>query len=87
MFHCFEYGRWGSYGWIGPVLNLVLMIGLIIGVILLIVWLARQAASNRQTVSLQTPTSPDPKETLKLRYARGEVTREQYAQMLDDLNH
>ncbi len=87
MFHGFEYNRWGSYGWIGPVLNLVLMIGLIIGVILLIVWLARQAASNRQTGNLQVPASPDPKETLKLRYARGEVTREQYLQMLDDLNH
>ncbi len=89
MFHCFGlgFGRWGSLGWIGPVLNLVLTVAVIVGVVLLVVWLARQAALGRQTAGLQTSATLEPKEALKLRYARGEITREQYLQMLEDLSH
>ena len=37
---------WGGYGWIGWILNLVVILGLIVGVVLLVVWLLRKTSSG-----------------------------------------
>ncbi len=80
---------WGGFGLIGMILNVVITIGLIAGVVLLILWLVRRfsaighqptLAQNQSTVELS------PKEVLQIRYARGEITRDQYRQMLGDLS-
>jgi putative membrane protein len=80
-----HFGNWGSFadmgvwGWIGLILNLVFWVGLLIGLTLLVVWAARRA---RVPVATGQPTA---KEILQTRYVRGEITREQYQQMLDDM--
>ncbi|GBD10626.1 hypothetical protein HRbin23_00270 [bacterium HR23] len=48
-------------------------------IIFLIVWGIRTLAGRRE----ERP--PDPLTLLKMRYARGEITREQYEQMRQDL--
>jgi putative membrane protein len=71
------YGGWGLFGGIiGLVFNLLILIG----IVLLVVWAVKRFTSNNSSPALQSP-----KEILQARYARGELTREQYQQMLSDL--
>jgi putative membrane protein len=80
-FGCF--GNYGSYGWIGMLISLVITIVVVVGIIWLVVWLARKGISGNQGHSMAPKISP--REILQTRYARGEITREQYQQMLEDL--
>ena len=78
----------GGFGWIGLILNLVITIGLIVGIVVLVVWLVRRfAPSQHETVISQyrPETKPTPQEILQTRYARGEIKRDEYQQMLSDL--
>lgn len=79
----------GTLGVLGMILNLVITVGVIVGVIVLVVWLVRKlgtgsgwASTGQQLGSNQL----SPREILQSRYARGEINREQYQQMLADLS-
>jgi putative membrane protein len=79
----------GSLGWIGMILNLVITIGVIVGVVLLIVWLVRRASGDsvgRSLLERSAGVQSSPKEILQLRYAQGEINSQQYQEMLSDLN-
>lgn len=83
------WGGYGSFGWIGMILNLVITVGVIIGIVWLVIWLMRRAGSNGSNATAlfnQPPVSQPPREILQARYARGEITREQYQEILADLN-
>ncbi len=70
------YGMMG-FGLIGLLFNALI----IVGIVVLVVWAVRRfSAPGNHLTSGQTP-----RETVQARYARGEITREQYQQMLDDL--
>ncbi len=89
MMNGFGFGGFGTFGLIGMILNLIITIGLIVGIVLLVVWAVRRLSSEGQrgygrTQLTEAQTSP--KEILQLRYAHGEITREQYQQMLSDLS-
>lgn len=79
----------GSFGWIGMILMWLVPVGFVVLVVLGIVWLVRGLTSSGEgkadTVQ-QAEAQPSPREILQIRYARGEITREQYLQMLEDLN-
>ena len=61
-------------------------LGLLAGGVVLIVWLVRRA-NKAFSESTQAPGSPAAALTLAQgRYARGEITREQYQQIVEDLN-
>lgn len=77
-------GSWGIWGWTGIILNLVLWVGLLAGLTLLIVRAIRRARVPASDVPY-APGQPNTKEVLQARYARGEVTREQYETMKQDL--
>lgn len=82
-------GGFGALGGPGMILNVVITIGLIIGFIVLIVWLVRRVSSEggRSVKSQDFTSSLDsPLDILKMRYAQGEITREDYQQMITDLN-
>ena len=70
------YGMMG-FGLIGLLFNALI----IVGIVVLVVWAVRRfsATGNHGTCG-QTP-----REIVQARYARGEITREQYQQMLDDV--
>ena len=82
------FGVFGGFGLIGMILNLVIAVGLIVGLALLIAWLWRRVNSDGQARVAQQPatTEASAKEILQVRYARGEITREQYQQMVVDLS-
>ncbi len=72
------YGMMGAYGLIGLLFNVLV----IVGIVVLIVWAVRRfSAPGNQTSGAQSA-----REILQMRYARGEITREQYQQMLSDLS-
>jgi putative membrane protein len=82
-------GVFTPYGWLGVLFNLAILAALGLGVVLLIVWLARRSSpgiSNPSIESVQGNPIQTPREILQVRYARGEITREEYHQMLEDLS-
>ena len=64
---------------------MIVWVGLLVGLILLVIWAIRRSLIPNATV-LSTTGQSTAKEILQARYARGEVTRDQYQQMLDDLS-
>ncbi len=80
------YGGWGGYGYpmmgyggwfLGPLFMILFIVLIIAAVVLLVRWLG-SASSNGGL--LRGPTKPDPLDILKERFARGEMTVEEYEQ-------
>lgn len=71
------YGMMG-FGLIGLLFNLLILVGIVV----LIVWAVQRFSSGGR----QHPQEQTPREILQARYARGEITREQYQEMLKDLS-
>jgi putative membrane protein len=87
MFNGFcDFGSWGplgnfgAWGWIGLILTLLFWLALLAAVTLLVYW-AKKRARVRPTTAPFTAGEPTAKEILRTRYARGEITREQYELM------
>ena len=80
MMHGFGFGGMGLFGgWIGLLFNLAV----IIGIVILIVWAIKRFTNSNVSSGRAAQTS---REILQTRYARGEITREQYQQILSDLS-
>ncbi len=81
----------GGFGIFG-LLMLIITIAVIVGIALLVIWLVRQFSSDGGAQGFfrqqdkATEAESTPREILKKRYARGEISREEYQQMLSDLN-
>ncbi len=71
----------GGFGLIGLILNLAI----IVGIVILIVWAVKRFSSGTTNWN-QSSGNQSPREILQARYARGEIIREQYQQMLGDLS-
>jgi len=72
-----------GFGFLGIFLMLLFWVGLI----LLMVWLVRSLFGAKDLTQYRSQDSTmSAKEILDQRYARGELTREQYDQMKSDLN-
>ncbi len=65
-------------GLIGLLFNLLI----VVGVVVLIVWAVRRSIAGNHVAS----RAGTPRGTLQARYARGEITREQYQEMLKDIS-
>ncbi|MCJ7624714.1 MAG: SHOCT domain-containing protein [Anaerolineaceae bacterium] len=76
----------GTFGLIGMLLNLIITVGVIVGIVWLVIWLVRRAGSNGQATIGTVSTAQSPREILQTRYARGEITREQYQEILAELS-
>lgn len=76
----------GGFGvWIIQVLNFVLLLAILIGLVFLIVWVVRRLSGGAQS-GTQSVGGPSPRDIVQARYARGEITREEYQQILSDLD-
>ncbi len=92
----FGYGHIGVFGGLG-ILRLIFgglfALGVLIILVLLIVWLVRMASHRGRgyAYSANQPAVVPPRsnavEILQARYAKGEITREEYQQMLADLGN
>jgi putative membrane protein len=76
---------YGGMGWIGMILGLVVTIGVIIGLVLLVVWVVRRMSGNPSQPGPQNLTGQSAKDIAQTRYAKGEINREEYQQILSDL--
>ncbi len=84
----FGYG-FGGLGLIGTLVNLAITLAFIVGLVLLVAWLWRRVnpgGGGQVWATSQVKAGPSPKDVLQTRYVQGEITREQYQQMLADLN-
>ncbi len=77
-------GNWVGWGWLRLFVGLVIFAGIIIGCISLVLWVVHRVRSSGITaVSGSGPLTA--KEILQARFARGEITHEQYERMLNDI--
>jgi len=78
MMHGWGYGFSGGWlGWLGPVLMVVFGAAVIVGIVFLIRWLiSRSSPAEKEDSAL---------DILKRRYARGEISGEEYQMMKEDL--
>lgn len=75
-------GGWGPWGWFGGIIGFLFMIAFWVGVIALIIWGVRLLTrSSEPRTREQTPL-----DIAKARYARGEITQEQFEQLKKDLS-
>ncbi|MCX6056454.1 MAG: SHOCT domain-containing protein [Chloroflexi bacterium] len=83
----YRYGSIGGFGWIGIILGLVVMIAVIVGFVFLVVWAVRRM--NEKSVHAEFPNSTDlsAKDIAKARYVKGEISREEFQQLLSDISH
>jgi putative membrane protein len=87
MMHGFGFG---PYGWIWMIVSAIFWLAVIGGLVWLIVWAVRRSGTSQSNSYSQSGQSVLPgqsaKEIAQMRYARGEITREQYQQLLEDLS-
>jgi uncharacterized membrane protein len=79
----------GYFGWFGVLLMLLIPIGFVILVVLGIAGLIRGISSTGEVSPIfnqREEAQNSPRDILQIRYGGGEITREQYLQMLDDLS-
>ena len=79
--------NYGGFGWIGMILGLVITVIVIVGLVLLVVWAVRRMSRNGGMSATQTPVGQSAKDIAQARYAKGEISREDYQQILSDLEH
>ena len=78
-------GFWyGGLGWIGMVINLIISVALIIGLVFLVIWIVKRLSNNKSARMINN-AGPSAVEITKERYAKGEITREEYQKLLTDL--
>ncbi len=81
-------GGFGTFGWVGLILNLVITIGVIVGFVVLVFWAVRRLSADASGSALargSEDVGSTPAEILQRRYARGDITRDQYQETLADL--
>jgi putative membrane protein len=77
-------GVFSSWGWIGIALTLLFWLALIAGLVYLVVWLVRRAGAQAPVVGPAAgPLSA--REIAQVRYARGEIDRDEYLKLMEDL--
>ena len=74
------FGNFDAWDLIGWGFTLIVWIGLLAALSLLLVWVIRRARVTGGTVPYAT-AQPAAGEILRARYARGEITREQFHEM------
>jgi putative membrane protein len=75
------YGMMGNFGWIWMVVGTLIFISLVIGGI----YLVSQSTKKQESFTPETRKYDKAMILLKERYARGEITRDEFSRMKDDL--
>jgi putative membrane protein len=81
--HMMDWGAMGGFMWVAMLIWTVLGIALVVLVIVGVVWLVRQLSRDGQ--GRRRPAARTAIEDLELRYARGEVDRETFLAIREDL--
>lgn len=80
-------GGFGGFGLMGGLIGLLFNIAVLVGVVLLVVWAVQKVSRSTQSGAATTASSQvlSAREILDIRYARGELTREEYQTKLSDI--
>ena len=83
-------GGMGTFGLFGGLFGLLLTVGLVVGLVFLGIWLWRrlvpaEGSGTWSQSSAPATRQPSALDVLQARYARGELTREEYQLMQRDL--
>jgi putative membrane protein len=79
-------GNIGGFGLAGGLIGLLFNIALIIGIIVLIIWAVQKfSSSNPGSKAASSGQSLSAREIADIRYARGELTREEYQSIRHDV--
>lgn len=77
---------WDGMTW-GPMLVWLVVSVLLIGLLIAgTIWLVRNVGSDGGRAQTPTSSQQTPREVIDRRYARGEIDREQYVRLRDDLD-
>lgn len=76
-------GFFGGFGIIWMILTFLFFLAIIIGIILLIVWAVRRSSYTQKP---HTVAENKPLEILKERYAKGEITKNEYESMKKEVS-
>ena len=81
-------GGFGSFGLMGGLIGLLFNIAILVGIVLLVVWTVQKFShSTSSSASLTSPQQVlSAREILDIRYARGELTRDEYQTKLGDIS-
>jgi putative membrane protein len=79
------YLGYGGFSWIGMIVNMVIMLAIVVGIVLLVIWSTRRTHANAHQSGIQGLSSQSAKDIAQARYAKGEITRDEYQQILTDL--
>ena len=78
-------GYWfGGLRWIFLIINLVLIIGAIVALVFLVIWIVKRLSNNNPRQALNNGAE-SAVEIAKERYAKGDITREEYQKLIIDL--
>jgi putative membrane protein len=75
-----------GFGYGGMLFGGLMMLAFWVLVIVGIIWLVLTLARGGQMVTRPSAAGPQPLDVLKERYAKGEITKEQYEAMKQDLS-
>jgi len=77
----------GSFGLMGGLIGLLFNIAMLVGIVFLVVWAVQKfsGSSNSGAPAAAPPQVLSAREILDIRYARGELTREEYQTKLSDI--
>jgi putative membrane protein len=78
---------YGLYGWHGMILGPILFIGLLIGLVFLVVWAVRRMTANPPNPGSPNPAIQSARDIAQIRYAKGEISQEEYQQIISNLGN
>ena len=79
------YYGFGGMGWIGMLLGLIITVGVVVGLIILFVWIIRRTSGNTIQPDSNQPSGQSGRDIAQARYAKGEISRDEFQQILSDL--
>ena len=82
------YYGFNGMGLIRMIVGSAVTVVLIIGLVLLVVWAVRRMSMSNPHPGVQAPQAPmgpSARDIAQMRYAKGEITREEYLQLITDL--
>ncbi len=81
-------GAWGGPGWDAfwnGFVHIALIAAVVLAVVIAVKTLLPPRTTDRSAFYRDADSGSDARDIVRQRYARGEITREEYLQMLDDL--
>ncbi len=78
---------YGNFGWIVMIIRLIFAIGAFVGLVWLAILAIRRSGAGNIQSKMPDAHGQTAREIAATRYASGEISREEYQQIMSDLGH